>query len=153
MYVLADTRIRAVVNSPRGSMLFVPRESGMVRIGVKLDMLDRTQVTPETILAAARHIIAPFRLDYTHCDWYAVYQSNQRLADHFTVKDRVMICGDACHTHSPKAGIGMNFSIQDSKQTQSKAISQTDDGSRLQSRMENRTCCQRHRQALTAQDL
>ena len=27
---------------------------------------------------------------------------------------RVFIAGDACHTHSPKAGQGMNFSMQDS---------------------------------------
>src|SRR5690606_23020890 len=26
---------------------------------------------------------------------------------------RVFIAGDACHTHSPKAGQGMNFSMQD----------------------------------------
>jgi phenol 2-monooxygenase (NADPH) len=27
---------------------------------------------------------------------------------------RVFIAGDACHTHSPKAGQGMNVSMQDS---------------------------------------
>jgi len=28
----------------------------------------------------------------------------QRVASKFSVKDRVFIAGDACHTHSPKAG-------------------------------------------------
>ena len=96
-------------------MITVPRENGLVRLGVKLDTLDRSQVSPETILAAAQKIISPYKISYTHCDWHAVYQSNQRLANHFAVNDRVFLAGDAVHTHSPKAGIGMNFSIQDSK--------------------------------------
>jgi hypothetical protein len=28
----------------------------------------------------------------------------QRVASQFSVDDRVFIAGDACHTHSPKAG-------------------------------------------------
>ena len=28
----------------------------------------------------------------------------QRVASSYSVKDRVFIAGDACHTHSPKAG-------------------------------------------------
>jgi len=31
-----------------------------------------------------------------------------------TRSPRVFIAGDACHTHSPKAGQGMNVSMQDS---------------------------------------
>ncbi|KAG1847870.1 thioredoxin-like protein, partial [Suillus subalutaceus] len=36
------------------------------------------------------------------------------LASKFSIKNRVFITGDACHTHSPKAGQGMNASINDS---------------------------------------
>ncbi len=28
----------------------------------------------------------------------------QRVAERFSVEDRILIAGDACHTHSPKAG-------------------------------------------------
>jgi phenol 2-monooxygenase len=51
-----------------------------------------------------------------------VYEIGQRLCDKFDdVPDdetgcrlpRVFIAGDACHTHSPKAGQGMNVSMQD----------------------------------------
>lgn len=28
----------------------------------------------------------------------------QRVADNFSVSNRVFLAGDACHTHSPKAG-------------------------------------------------
>jgi phenol 2-monooxygenase (NADPH) len=37
----------------------------------------------------------------------------QRLAEEFSVGNRVFLTGDACHTHSPKAGQGMNVSLQD----------------------------------------
>src|SRR5262249_36768072 len=54
--------------------------------------------------------------------WWSVYEIGQRLCDKFDdVPEeeagerlpRVFIAGDACHTHSPKAGLGMNVSMQD----------------------------------------
>lgn len=35
------------------------------------------------------------------------------MANKFSVNERVFIAGDACHTHSPKAGQGMNASMND----------------------------------------
>lgn len=35
------------------------------------------------------------------------------MTNHFEYKQRVFIAGDACHTHSPKAGQGMNVSMMD----------------------------------------
>lgn len=45
--------------------------------------------------------------------WWSAYSIGQRLADHFHKDNRVFLTGDACHTHSPKAGQGMNVSLQD----------------------------------------
>lgn len=45
--------------------------------------------------------------------WWSAYLIGQRLADNFTKDNRVFLTGDACHTHSPKAGQGMNVSLQD----------------------------------------
>jgi len=54
--------------------------------------------------------------------WWSVYEIGQRLCHRFddlpdgsaaSVHPRVFIAGDACHTHSPKAGQGMNVSMQD----------------------------------------
>jgi phenol 2-monooxygenase (NADPH) len=51
-----------------------------------------------------------------------VYQVGQRVTDRFddvpadaagSRLPRVFIAGDACHTHSAKAGQGMNVSMQD----------------------------------------
>jgi phenol 2-monooxygenase/3-hydroxybenzoate 4-monooxygenase len=54
--------------------------------------------------------------------WWSVYEIGQRICDKYddvpadgigSQLPRVFIAGDACHTHSPKAGQGMNFSMQD----------------------------------------
>ncbi|MFX6728694.1 FAD-dependent monooxygenase, partial [Acinetobacter baumannii] len=70
----------------------------------------------------ARRILRPHRLEVKEIAWWSVYEIGQRLTDRFDdVPDdesasrlpRVFIAGDACHTHSPKAGQGMNVSMQD----------------------------------------
>jgi hypothetical protein len=39
------------------------------------------------------------------------YQIGQRIASSYTLDHRIFIGGDATHTHSPKAGQGMNISF------------------------------------------
>lgn len=43
-----------------------------------------------------------------------IYKVGHRVASKFTAYERVFIAGDACHTHSPKAGQGMNAGMNDS---------------------------------------
>lgn len=43
-----------------------------------------------------------------------LFQIGQRVGTAFDVHERVFLAGDAVHTHSPKAGQGMNVSMQDS---------------------------------------
>jgi phenol 2-monooxygenase len=74
------------------------------------------------LIAAAKRIIQPYFLDIKEVAWWSVYEIGQRLTDRFDdlqaeeVASRlphIFIAGDACHTHSPKAGQGMNVSMQD----------------------------------------
>ncbi|KAJ1713632.1 phenol monooxygenase [Aspergillus flavus] len=82
----------------------------------------RSKVTLESIFQYAEDAFKPFYIrpkENGAVDWWAAYQIGQRVSDNFTVKDskgvnRVFIVGDACHTHSPKAGQGMNVSMMDS---------------------------------------
>jgi len=74
---------------------------------------DRSQIVPDTILKAAQKIISPYKLTYEYCDWWTAYQIGQRVGTNFDLKNRVFLAGDAVHTHSPKAGQGMNVSMQD----------------------------------------
>ena len=125
-----DIRLKAVVHSAdEGNLLVIPREGGyMVRLYIELDQLrvnervaSRT-VTIERLIDAARRILAPYTLDVEEVVWWSVYEIGQRLCakyDDVVVDDtdvrlpRVFIAGDACHTHSPKAGQGMNVSMGD----------------------------------------
>ena len=125
-----DIRLKAIINSAEhGSIVLIPREGGyLVRIYVEMDELEvgervaaRT-ITVDHVIAAARRILHPYTLDVKQVAWWSVYEIGQRLCDRFdnlTANDapqaapRIFICGDACHTHSPKAGQGMNVSMQD----------------------------------------
>jgi phenol 2-monooxygenase len=125
-----DIRFKSLIQSAHdGSLLIIPREGGyLVRIYVELTRLDigervaSRNITAEDIIAKARRILKPYALEVKEIAWWSVYEIGQRLCDKFddvpegetgTHLPRVFIAGDACHTHSPKAGQGMNVSMQD----------------------------------------
>src|SRR6478609_4294961 len=125
-----DIRHKAVIQSANeGSVLIIPREGGyLVRIYVELDKLKEDEriasrnITVDCVIAAAQRILRPYTLEVKEIPWWSVYEIGQRLCDKFddvpeqqvgTRSPRVFIAGDACHTHSPKAGQGMNVSMQD----------------------------------------
>jgi phenol 2-monooxygenase len=125
-----DIRFKSLVQSATdGSLLIIPREGGyMVRIYVELAKLDvgervaNRNITAEDVIAKAQRILNPHTLEVKEIAWWSVYEIGQRLTDKFddvpeteidTRLPRVFIAGDACHTHSPKAGQGMNVSMQD----------------------------------------
>ena len=135
MDVLADTDfpdIRtkcAIQSSTGGSILLIPREGGhLVRLYVDLgevakdDNRQVRQTTLETTIAKANQILHPYTVEVKDCAWYTVYEVGHRVTDKFddvapgeegSRAPRVFITGDACHTHSAKAGQGMNVSMQD----------------------------------------
>jgi phenol 2-monooxygenase len=65
------------------------------------------------ILKCAQRTLAPYKLNYEYCDWWTAYQIGQRVGSNFSKDERIFLAGDAVHTHSPKAGQGMNVSMQD----------------------------------------
>jgi phenol 2-monooxygenase (NADPH) len=124
-----DIRLKSAIYSAAGNILIIPREGGyLVRVYVELDevadgeMLDRRKVTPERLAEVANRILHPYSIAVEDVGWWSVYEIGQRLCDKFDdVPDeemegrlpRVFIAGDACHTHSAKAGQGMNVSMAD----------------------------------------
>ena len=125
-----DIRFKALIQSAdEGSVVLIPREGGyLVRIYVELDKLAVNErvaarnITIEQLIAAAQRIFHPYTLDVKEVAWWSVYEIGQRLCDRFddlqadevtTRLPHIFIAGDACHTHSPKAGQGMNVSMQD----------------------------------------
>lgn len=101
--------------------MVIPRENKLVRLYIQLKQVtpdasgraDRSKITPDLIFGAARKILNPYKLEYEYCDWWTAYQIGQRVGTDFSSHDRVFLAGDAVHTHSPKAGQGMNVSMQD----------------------------------------
>ena len=125
-----DIRLKSAIHSAnQGNILIIPREGGyLVRLYIELDavgdreMLENRSITPEKLTAVANRILAPYTLDVRDVGWWSVYEIGQRLCDKFDdvpaaeTPDRlprVFIAGDACHTHSAKAGQGMNVSMAD----------------------------------------
>ena len=124
-----DIRVKcAITSADRGNILIIPREGGyLVRFYIELDevgddILDKRSVTPEKLTEVANRILHPYSLELKDVGWWSVYEIGQRLCDKFddvpaeetaTRLPRVFIAGDACHTHSAKAGQGMNVSMAD----------------------------------------
>lgn len=97
--------------------MFIPREAGMVRVYVQLEeeaAKSSPTTDPTTTLASANRILEPYALHTKSVYWSAKYRVQQLLASSYSaLEDRLFIMGDAAHTHSPKAGMGLNMSIQD----------------------------------------
>ena len=125
-----DIRLKAAIQSAsKGNLLLIPREGGhLVRFYVDLGdvapdqraAIKQTRV--EQVIETARRILHPYTLEVKEVVWFSVYEVGQRLTDRFDDSldaagceqpPRVFIAGDACHTHSAKAGQGMNVSMQD----------------------------------------
>ncbi|WP_104090959.1 FAD-binding monooxygenase [Cryobacterium sp. N19] len=124
-----DIRTKCAIQGANGSILHIPREGGyLFRMYVDLGEVApddngavRTTTIDEIILKA-NEILHPYTLDVKNVAWHSVYEVAHRLTDRFDDvlpeeigirSPRVFIMGDACHTHSAKAGQGMNVSMQD----------------------------------------
>ncbi|KAK4120241.1 hypothetical protein N657DRAFT_603226 [Parathielavia appendiculata] len=110
-----DIRRKCVINSTAGSILVVPREGdAMVRLYTELPPGTKvSDVTLESLQRHARKVFMPYTMDFDETPWWSAYAIGQRRADVFHRAFRVFLTGDASHTHSPKAGQGMNVSLQD----------------------------------------
>ncbi|MGY3565143.1 FAD-binding monooxygenase [Sinomonas sp. RB5] len=125
-----DIRTKCAIQShDGGSILHIPREGGyLFRMYVDLGVVPdddhgKIRQTPlEEIIARANKILHPYTVDVKSVAWNSVYEVGHRVTHRFddvptslagTRTPRVFITGDACHTHSAKAGQGMNVSMQD----------------------------------------
>ncbi|GKY86629.1 FAD-dependent monooxygenase [Sinisalibacter aestuarii] len=123
-----DVRQKCLIASENeGNILILPREGGyLFRMYVELSKLNPDErvaergFTQDDMIAAANRIMAPYTIDVKEVVWWSIYEIGHRMTDRFDDvtegedrAPRVFTAGDACHTHSPKAGQGMNVSMQD----------------------------------------
>jgi phenol 2-monooxygenase len=125
-----DIRTKCAIQSEGGgNILLIPREGGyLFRMYVDLGEVTASgsaavrATSVDDIVAKANQIMHPYTLEVKSVAWHSVYEVGHRLTERFddvpvefigTRTPRVFIAGDACHTHSAKAGQGMNVSMQD----------------------------------------
>ena len=125
-----DIRVKSFIQSKEnGAVMIIPREGGyLVRFYVELGLLEKDQrasnldLKAEDVIAKAQQIMHPYKLDVKEVAWWSIYEVGQRVAERFDdtpvgnpedLIPRAFVAGDACHTHSPKGGWGLNTSLPD----------------------------------------
>lgn len=125
-----DIRVKSFIQSKEnGAVMTIPREGGyLVRMYVELELLDKgqraadIQLTQKDIIAKMQLIFSPYSVSVKEVAWWSIYEVGQRVADRFDDRPlnnaenlipRGFVAGDACHTHSPKGGWGLNTSLPD----------------------------------------
>ncbi|KAI1782487.1 FAD binding domain-containing protein [Ganoderma leucocontextum] len=121
-----DFRVNSFAQSHDGTVMFIPREGDLIRLYIQQDpdsdiidpvtgRADKTRTSPERVLEQAQKILKPYKMEIKdgEVDWWTVYVVGQRVATKYSIHERAFIAGDACHTHSPKAGQGMNAGMCD----------------------------------------
>ena len=125
-----DIRVKSFIQSKEnGAVMTIPREGGyLIRMYVELELLDKgqraadIQLTEKDIIAKMQLILSPYTVSVKEVAWWSIYEVGQRVADRFDDRPlnnaenlipRGFVAGDACHTHSPKGGWGLNTSLPD----------------------------------------
>ncbi|KAG5952255.1 hypothetical protein E4U53_001332 [Claviceps sorghi] len=114
-----DIRMKCTIHSQHGSLMVIPREDNMVRLYIQIPSSDATHshhwktTIPRQVQELAKKILHPYSIDWERMEWYSVYPISQGISDRYSLDLRVFLGGDACHTHSPKAGQGMNMAFMD----------------------------------------
>ncbi|KAJ5436044.1 Monooxygenase FAD-binding [Penicillium cf. griseofulvum] len=112
-----DIRKRCIIKSQAGHMMIIPREERLVRFYVQLSpgtaALFKANCHPKILITIVKGILHPYNFEALYIEWSTIYTVGQTLCPALSKYNRVFLAGDAVHTHSPKAGKGMNVSIQD----------------------------------------
>lgn len=99
-----------VFQSETSDVAWIPREGELERFYVRMDKNDFTidEVIKKINIATKPHII---KLKETI--WFSQFSVKESVAEHFFVKERVFLAGDACHVHSVNGGQGLNTGLAD----------------------------------------
>jgi phenol 2-monooxygenase len=110
---MPDSRIGfgAIESATHGNVLWVALDHGRSRIGFAVPKALHEEygdnITEEVAKQEAIKAMAPFKIKFVEVEWWTLYSIGQRVAETFQYKDRVLLAGDAAHTHSSGAAQGM----------------------------------------------
>ncbi|KAJ6619670.1 FAD binding domain-containing protein [Mycena sp. CBHHK59/15] len=121
-----DFRSKCVIQATTGAVIIIPREEDKIRIYVQFSPHEAARrddgrlmgnvpfdLAWKMVLDKAQDGLKPYKIEFLHVFWCTVFTVSQMVAAKYSVDNRIFIIGDACHTHSPKAGQGANAAIGD----------------------------------------
>lgn len=107
----------ALESSTHGHVLWVALDHGTTRIGYVLspEMYKKygRNMSKEDAVREAKGAVAPFELEFVDVHWHTVYGVKQHVAARMHDRDRILLGGDAAHTHSSGSAQGMNTGVHD----------------------------------------
>ncbi|PRY34781.1 rifampin monooxygenase [Umezawaea tangerina] len=113
----APDKVAAVMTEIRKTQLrfgIGPIGDGVYRLVVPADGVADDRSVPPTLEEVKRQLVATAGTDFgVHSPrWLSRFGDSTRLAERFRV-GRVLLAGDAAHTHPPVGGQGLNLGVQD----------------------------------------
>ena len=109
--------LNSVQSESHGLVLWCPIDDGKVRLGYVFNAdlqkkYGEEGITAEVVMEEAKKAIHPFSLTFEKLDWFTCYGIGQSIAETF-MRDRVILVGDSCHTHSSGSAQGLNTGVFD----------------------------------------
>ncbi|KAL3471357.1 FAD binding domain-containing protein [Aspergillus californicus] len=126
-WIPVDGRVKTDLPTPRvygsiqsrnhGNVLWAPLDKGLTRIGYVYTEEQERQcngnLTEDVVVREAIASMRPFNVEFESVEWWTLYVIGQRVASTYRPGPRVLLVGDACHTHSSGAAQGLNTGIHD----------------------------------------
>ncbi|GAM38189.1 hypothetical protein TCE0_033r08720 [Talaromyces pinophilus] len=107
----------AIESKTHGNVLWAPLDHAATRIGFAYTEEIAAKypggVTQEVAEKEALESMKPFDVRFKEIHWWTLYTIGQKMAKDFATRDRIILCGDAAHTHSSGAAQGLNTGIHD----------------------------------------
>lgn len=116
---MPDSRVGvgSIESQTHGQVLWVALDHGATRIGYVLspEMYAKygKHMKQEDAVKEAKAALAPFELVFEQVDWHTVYAVKQHVAERLLDRERILLAGDAAHTHSSGSAQGMNTGTHD----------------------------------------
>ncbi|KAF8059572.1 FAD binding domain-containing protein [Lyophyllum atratum] len=112
-----DLERLSVLRSNKGIVLIIPREPINGKPSARFDIQlanSKQEATQEEATKLIKEIFYPYQVEWDEVNWWSAYEVGQRIINRYAVGESVFFVGDACHTHSPRAGLGLNTAVLES---------------------------------------
>ncbi|KAF5377824.1 hypothetical protein D9615_006786 [Tricholomella constricta] len=107
----------SVLRSSKGIVLIIPREPIDGKPSARFDIQlanSKQEATLEDATRLIKEVFHPYHIEWDKVNWWSAYEVGQRMISRYSVGDSLFFVGDACHTHSPRAGLGLNTAVLES---------------------------------------